>query len=267
MSLASRAPARLRSALGPTVERVFYQDQLYDEQGEPYTPGPFGRAVTRLNQALVEHEITPPWVWSRGDCERYWRASGDGAVGNRPEDYAAKDRAIVGFLSDFWQPEVGLGDSVLEVGCNAGANLEGLRERGYESLAGVEINASAIDELRRSFPELAAGADLRVGAADDVLGGFADDSVDVVYSMAVLLHVHPSSHAVLAEMARVARRYVCVIEAETATAAYVFPRNYRRVFERLGCAEVRSTTLARSSHPEVGVEYFGYTARLLRVRS
>jgi SAM-dependent methyltransferase len=265
MSLASRAPTRVRTALGPPVERLLYQDRLYDDQGEPFVPGRFGRAMTRLNQALVERGTTPPWVWSRDECESYWRASGNGDEGNRPEDYAAKDRAIVGFLAGFWTPEIGTGDSVLEVGCNAGANLEGLREQGYGRLTGVEINDAALQELRRAFPELAAVADLRAGAANEVLAGVADDSIDVVFSMAVLLHVHPSSHEVLAQMVRIARRYVCVIEAETATAAYVFPRNYRRVFERLGCTEVRSVTLARSSHPEVGLGYFGYTARLLRV--
>jgi hypothetical protein len=81
----------------------------------------------------------------------------------------------------------------------------------------------------------------------------------------VLLHIHPSSHAVLEHLVRVARRYVCVVEAEQALASYVFPRNYGRVFERLGCEQVRAVSFGRRTHPAVGEEYFGYTARLFRV--
>ncbi len=92
-----------------------------------------------------------------------------------------------------------------------------------------------------------------------------DDSVDVIFTMAVLLHIHPSSAGLFREIVRVARTYVCTIEAESALAGYVFPRNYRRVFGRLGCSEVRASQLTRSSHDEVGPDYFGYVARLARV--
>jgi SAM-dependent methyltransferase len=247
------------------VERVLYQDRLYDQDGDPFTPGPAQRLGLTLNQALIERGVTPPWVWSREECERFWRASGDGTEGNRPEDYAGKDRAIVDFLDGFWRPEVSIEDSILEIGCNAGTNLERLRELGYGRLGGVEINGSALDMLRGAYPDLAATADLHLGAAEAVLGELADDAVDVVFTMAVLLHVHPSSTELFRDMVRVARKYICTIEAESALAAYVFPRNYGRVFGRLGCAEVKRVRLGRSSHPDVGFGYFGYTARLMRV--
>ena len=87
----------------------------------------------------------------------------------------------------------------------------------------------------------------------------------------MLLHVHPKSSAAFREMVRIARGYVCVIEAESSTAGYVFARNYRRVIERLGCAQVSSVRLTESAFPELGPEnpvgpgYLGYTARLFRV--
>ena len=242
-----------------------YQDRLYDEDGEPIALGLGPRMSVGLNQRLIERGHTPPWVWSREECERFWRASGDGTEGNRPQDYARKDTAIVDFLDQFWRPEVSVDDSILEIGCNAGSNLDRLRELGYRRLGGVEINEAALEELRRSFPELAHLAQLHQGAAEAVVSELEDNSVDVVFAMAVLLHIHPSSHRLFANLVRVARRYVCTIEAETALAAYVFPRNYQRVLGRLGAREVKSTQLARSAHPEVGFGYFGYTARLLRV--
>src|ERR1700742_4579527 len=120
MSLASRAPERVRSLLGPVVDRVLYQDRLYDERGEPPELGRFQRLNLRVNQGLIESGRTPPWVWSHEQCARYWRASGDGTTGNRPQDYATKDTAIIDVLDRFWRPEVSTEASILEIGCNAG---------------------------------------------------------------------------------------------------------------------------------------------------
>jgi hypothetical protein len=57
---------------------VLYQDRLYDDDGEPFVPAPAQRLAVRVNQGLIERGLTPPWVWSREECERFWRASGDG---------------------------------------------------------------------------------------------------------------------------------------------------------------------------------------------
>jgi SAM-dependent methyltransferase len=181
---------------------------------------------------------------------------------NTPSSYSHKPQAIVEFLHRFWQPEVSPEMSVLETGCNAGANLHGLKERGYNNLSAVEINPAAVREMRRAFPELQ-GVEVRQGALEDVLRQMPSDSVDVVFSMAVMLHIHPSSDEIFAEMARVARHYICVVEAESVTLSYIFARNYRRVFERLGYAQLRSTHITEVAFPELSSEYFGYSARLL----
>ena len=73
------------------------------------------------------------------------------------------------------------------------------------SLAGIEINDAALQQLRVTYPELAASADLHLGAAETVLRELPDDSVDVIFTMAVLLHIHPSSAALFREIVRVAR--------------------------------------------------------------
>jgi SAM-dependent methyltransferase len=267
VSLASRAPARVRSLLGPVVEHVVYQDRLYDQAGEPLELGAVRRAALRVNQSLIERGRTPPWVWSREECERFWRSSGAGTEGNRPQDYASKDDSIVDFLDGFWRPEVSVEDSILEIGCNAGTNLHRLGELGFRHLGGVELNEEALEVLRSTYPDLAQSAELHLGAAEDALRALPDNCVDVVFTMAVLLHIHPSGAALFRDLVRVTRKYICTIEAESALAAYVFPRNYDRVFSRLGCTEVKRVRLARSSHPEVGFGYFGYTARLMRVDS
>jgi SAM-dependent methyltransferase len=224
------------------------------------------RPGVRLNQYLFERGRTAPWVWSYGVVTRHWAemvaASGSG---NEPVTYSSKDTAVVDFLDRFWSPEVAKTDSVLEVGCNAGPNLNGLMERGYRQLSGVEISQGALRELRRAFPALAETMTTLQGPAEVVVPGLPEHSSDVVFSMAVLIHVHPGAHALFAGMVRTARKYICVIEAENVTNPYVFARNYRRLFERLGCVQVKSVRITPEAFPELMPAYNGYTARLLRV--
>src|SRR4051794_6706904 len=222
------------------------------------------RVAVRGNQFLFEHGMRPPWVWSAQQCRAFWASITEGEHDkNEPSSYAAKNRAIVGTLNEFWAPEVSPTDSVLEIGCNAGANLKGLHERGFRDLSAIEINPAAIEELHRSFPELS--PTIHLGPVEEMLCELPDDSVDVVFTMAVLIHLHPSERGVFREMARVARRHVCVVEAESSTLAYIFARNYRRVFERVGCRQVREWQITEAGEPEVGVDYWGYTARLFTV--
>jgi hypothetical protein len=50
------------------------------------------------------------------------------------------------------------------------------------------------------------------------------------------------------------------------TCGYLFARNYRRVFERLGCTEVRTAPVLGESFPTATPEgYVGYRARLFQV--
>jgi hypothetical protein len=50
-------------------------------------------------------------------------------------------------VNDFWSAEIEPGRSVLEVGRNAGTNLNRLRELGFHDLTGIEINANAMTSV------------------------------------------------------------------------------------------------------------------------
>jgi SAM-dependent methyltransferase len=241
---------------GPT----FLGPILY--QPEQDSPTGVRKATTRLNQALFERGMTPPWIWSQERCQRYWATRTSNGADNRPADYVAKDLAIVDLMHEFWSPDVSPASSVLELGCNAGANLERLRQLGYTDLAGIEVNPNAIEALREAFPAVAEAASLTVGKLEDVLPALESNSVDVVYTMAVLLHLHPGSDEVFDHMARVARRNICVIEAEQTTLTYIFARNYRRVFERRGWREVTALAITAERFPALAPTYTGYVARL-----
>ena len=100
-------------------------------------------------------------------------------------------------------------DSCLEVGANVGINLTALQKLYPMEAYALEPNAKARQILVLD----------RVLPADHVLDGtveridLADDSIDLVFTSGVLIHVAPEHlEAGCREMHRVARRYLLTIE-------------------------------------------------------
>lgn len=246
------------------LERTVYQPRQSDEQGRFYHPRGLAGLSLALNRALIERGRRAPWMWSAERCQQYWATLERGVEGSAPNGYVAKSTEIVDFVHNLWKPDVAQTDKVLEIGCNAGANLARLRQLEYSRLSGVEIDADSIVELRRTFPELAETV-VHQGSIEDVLPSIEADDVDVVFAMAVLQHIHPSSNRVFAEMVRVARCHICVIELEQVITHNHFCRDYSRVFEALGCRQLRAAEISWSSSTEVAEVYHGYTARLFSV--
>lgn len=246
------------------VEPFVYAERT-DPAGEINHPRGLHAVGVRVNQALIEAGRTPPWILTADECRQFWASRVVGGSDNDLAWYAHKDPAIVHFLHGFWQPEVGPEQSVLELGCNAGGNLTPLHELGYRKLAGIDINPAALDHFRQEHPDVTADTELTLGPFEQVLPTIADGAYDCVFTMAVSIHIHPASHRIFREMTRVARSHVCVLESEVANARYTFARNYRRVFERLGCTQIREEHIDSRSHPEVERLYDGYVARLFRV--
>lgn len=248
------------------AEPYIYSARL-DADGEVVRPRGLHALGVRINQALIEAGRTPLWIFDAQSCRAFWESRDVGGDSNDPLQFARKDPAIVDFLTDFWAPDVTPADRLLELGCNAGGNLSRLHELGYHHLAGVDINAVALDILPREHPRLAGAVELMLGPFEDVLPRLASDSFDTVFTMAVGIHIHPTSRSIFGQMVRIARRHVCVLETEAANARYTFARNYRRVFERLGCTQLREEHIDRGSHPGVSRDFDGYVARIFRVPS
>jgi SAM-dependent methyltransferase len=193
---------------------------------------------------------------SREQVHDFWR-SADSQF-NRPEDYlqASTDRSQ--FLLELLQLS-GLEDpSILEIGCNAGRNLAWLHQAGYTRLSGIEISPAAVQALTAAHPGLAAAATLHTAPVEDVIRTFPDNAFDVVFSMAVLVHIHHDSDWVMAEIARICGACLITIEDEQNETPRHFLRNYKALFEALGLVQV----LVRDcSH----IQGFGpYTARMFR---
>lgn len=180
----------------------------------------------------------------------YWKAPGKR---NTPDLYllpSAQPRSV--FLLKLLRRFVPTDARILEVGCNAGRNLAALHRAGYENLTGLDINADALALLRETFPHLA-DVPLHVGPAGQVLPGFEDGAFDVVYTVAVLEHVHPTEAGdVFAHIVRLAPRIV-TIEDEVTSSKRRCPRNYAEVFGALGMSEEHAESCAHI--PGLGLSF------------
>lgn len=180
----------------------------------------------------------------RPALHEYWR---NPDAGNLPTDYldgAERSAWLAEVIDSIVEHDAG----IVELGCNVGRNLNALWERGFRELTGVEINQAAVQLMSTTFPQLQ--AEIRVGSIEEHI-----KSVDgeLLFTMAVLEHLHPDSEWVFEEIARFP--YVLTVEDEREVSERHFPRDYGRIFTRLGKKELRSELCS-----ERGIE--GYRLRV-----
>jgi SAM-dependent methyltransferase len=173
---------------------------------------------------------------SREALLEYWRNPSD--AGNAPEQYATKGAARSAFLLSLMQPYTTKDRRILELGCNVGRNLNALHDAGYGLLCGVEINEHAIAEMAQRYPGLVGAAHIINESIEEAIRPMRDGEFDVIYTMAVLEHLHSDSEWVFREMVRVAGSAVITIEDEASRTPRHFPRRYDAVFEPLGMRQV-----------------------------
>jgi len=178
----------------------------------------------RRNEPLTVNELRTYW-------KHPWNSS------NLPEGYLeGKERSL--FLVELLKRYADSQSVILEVGCNVGRNLNYLFLAGFKKLVGVEISKDAIRLLKQSFPELAKYAKIYNMPVEEIITEFEDGAFDIVFTMAVLEHIHPDSEFIFSEMARITKRFLVSIEDEQGVSWRHFPRNYKRVFESLGLEQV-----------------------------
>jgi pseudaminic acid biosynthesis-associated methylase len=166
--------------------------------------------------------------------EQLW----SGEFGN---DYVDRNRMASAGRYEFWAalirdlPEV---KTILEVGCNVGANLRWLADlRRPQDVYGIDINVKALNELRRELPDINA----LWSPAREL--PFRDRWFDLVFTMGVLIHQPESTlPLVMAEIVRCSKRYVLCGEyysPETTEVFYrgnsgaLFKRDYGRLYQEL----------------------------------
>lgn len=194
---------------------------------------------------------------TRDEAHAYWRQPNDGS--NAPSDYinladnpARAERSLA--LVELMGRLIGKDASILEIGCNAGRNLKFLHDAGYRRLSALEISQAAIDTMAANLPHIRAATEIRVGPAEDVIASFPPRSFDVVFTMAVLVHIPTESEWLFREIAERAASFLITIEHEKpTTSTRHYPRAYRSIFEAFGLSQIEEI------HPFPGVPraYFG----------
>ncbi|MEO6235368.1 MAG: pseudaminic acid biosynthesis-associated methylase [Vicinamibacterales bacterium] len=125
--------------------------------------------------------------------------------------YVQRNPVDPGLRQSFWQ---GIAErfpvtSILEVGCNLGANLRPLVRVTGDGvrLAGIDINATALGALHGAEPSL------RLTRASGRALPFADGAFDFVFTVGVLIHQPPELlPLVMDEIQRCSRRFVMCAE-------------------------------------------------------
>lgn len=180
----------------------------------------------------------------RKEHRRYWQTRNIGDD-HGPQKYITEDNSTYVLFQDLLKV-LDKDASFLEVGCNAGRNLNFLLNAGYRNLAGIEINETSIKEtLRHHFPSLYDTASFYIGNAADEIRKIEDNRYDVVFSIAVLEHIPPEDVGLFRDMVRVSRKYIAVITSENSR---VYSYNFQKAFERVGCKTVLFRLFYGESH-------------------
>ena len=120
-------------------------------------------------------------------------------------DYTARNAAAGDPRGPFWRSCLDRyrAKSVLEVGCNLGANLRWIAPAAPGPVAGIDVNETALATLRRDVPR----AHPVVAAARAL--PFREGAFDLVFTIGVLIHQPPDRlRDVMAEIVRCAGRWV-----------------------------------------------------------
>ncbi|MFB6132418.1 MAG: class I SAM-dependent methyltransferase [Halanaeroarchaeum sp.] len=138
--------------------------------------------------------------------------------------------------------------SILELGCSSGRHLSYLHGRGYENLAGIEINEDALDVMETEYPTLASRGTFFADSIESVVESLPSDRYDVVFSVQTLQHVHPDAEWVFDAIQRIADRLVVTVEiegiegdepvVERVDGLPLTRRNWRSIFDDDGFAQV-----------------------------
>jgi pseudaminic acid biosynthesis-associated methylase len=166
------------------------------------------------------------------DQEKFW----EGEFGN---DYISRNKsdqllaANLSLFSDILQ-KTGPIDSVLELGCNVGMNLMALEMLSPEtSICGVDINKSAIEELKEHKPNYELHTQSIIDSLDI-------HSADLSFTKGVLIHINPEKlNDVYENLYSKSNKYICINEYYNPSPVTI---NYRghddRLFKRDFCGDM-----------------------------
>ena len=196
----------------------------------------------------------------------YWRGIGSWSGGNAPSEYA-KVEMISSELVDIFDKYVNKGSEceILEIGCNVGRNLNEFYSRGYNNLSGIEISPASVKFGEAIYNEMHKNSNILVGRAKEKIKEIA--KIDVVFTMAVLLHIDDKERAFLLDWIYENSEYAVFIEprkdsnfSHISTSDKVYAPD-GRLFNPIDCKEemeTRGATIIYEGIPQTPVYKVNY---------
>lgn len=162
-------------------------------------------------------------------CLNYWKNPPES---NHPSRYrSVKHVNRSKFLCKFFiKNNISITSKILELGCSCGRNLNQLSLNGFSNLYGFDINKEAIELQKEYYSNLKVKT--KVGSLEKLLVK-EKNIYDVVFTMAVLHHIHNNNIWIFEHIARITKRYLCIIEYDKDPR-----RNYKKIFESYGLNEI-----------------------------
>lgn len=171
--------------------------------------------------------------WSAEEVLEFWKnpVNKSERENNNPANYLKgekRSKYVVELISQYLSQD----SRILEIGCNVGRNLNFLYNAGFINLSGIEINKDAINLMASTYPDMFKNTIIMNSSVEVALPNIIDESYDLIFTMAVLEHIHYDSEFIFSDIARIAKRYIITIEDEiTLWSERHFPRNYKDIFE------------------------------------
>lgn len=186
---------------------------------------------------------------SRDKIHAYWHNPDDGM--NDPEDYLKRccQQRTETLVAIIKRMPIAKDAQILELGCGVGRNLEALRKAGYTNLFGIDMNEKAIDLGEVHFPHLEGR--LYYGSIEEWISQIEPNIFELVFTMAVLEHIHPSSEWIFAEMVRTTHHLITIEDEYTQSWRHK-ARDYGRVFSQLGMKQIGMGAIRGLSQKFVG---------------
>lgn len=154
---------------------------------------------------------------------------------NSPREYAQHTKRS-DFLMSILPNYVSKDESVLELGCNCGRNLNALYNAGYKKLSGIDVSHNALLYGSLMYSELHGEAVFYNDLIESWIKTAPD--YDCIFTMAVLEHIVTESEWIFEYIAQKARRTIITIEDEVSKTSGHFPRDYKAIFEGMGWKQI-----------------------------
>ena len=200
---------------------------------------PTGKTLLRFKNlfSIISKRFPPKVVrpLSREKLYSYWKTPND--RWNSPELYLQgheRSEFLVSIVKRYLNHE----DSILEVGCNVGRNMQFLFDAGFRNLSAVEISAKALELMKLKFPIIAKSSRIYNSTIEDWVQSCSSLQFDLIFAMAVLEHLHWDSDWVFSYLSKMSKKYLVIIEDEWQVSNRHFPRNYKDIFENLGMTQL-----------------------------